>query len=90
MNIPKRLYIGHEVYKVKFVKKYKDPRQRGECDSENKQITILAGMSKRSTITTLIHETLHAIEFECDFDIKHKLIYNLETALYEFYLDNFT
>lgn len=90
MNYPKKLYIGHEVYKIKFVKKFKDSRQRGECDSGKKQITVLEGMSKRSTITTLVHEVLHAIEFEGGFPIKHKTIYGLETALYELYLDNFT
>lgn len=90
MNYPKKLHIGHEIYKIKYVKRYRDKSQRGQCDPEKKEITVLAGMSKRSTITTLIHETLHAIEFEGDFTIKHKIIYNLETALYELYLDNFT
>lgn len=90
MKYPKKLYIGHEVYKIKFVTKFKDKHQIGECDSEKKLIQVLKGMSSRSTITTLIHETLHALEFELDIDIKHKTIYKLESALFELYEDNFT
>lgn len=61
----------------------------GETDWVKKVITIKADMSRRETLSTLVHELLHVIEFEAPVKIKHKTIYKLEKAVVELLLDNF-
>lgn len=89
-DYPKELLIGDEFYKVKFVRKFEDKNTVGECDPSSKEIRILCGQGGEDTLKTFIHEVCHAlIEFEHDIEIKHKLIYALETPIYRFILDNF-
>lgn len=83
---PKKVYITNEAYKVVFSKTMKD---FGETDPNKRIIRIRAGMSKRETFTTFIHEMLHALHFEHDFKLKHKQVYWLEKAIFELLVDNF-
>lgn len=61
----------------------------GETDPVKCTITIRAGMSRRETFKTLIHECLHLIEFEMPLKISHKMIYDLEEGIYQILVDNF-
>lgn len=89
-DYPKELLIGSQVYKIKFVRKFKDKEQVGECDPETKEIKIKCGLGSKDTLKTFIHELCHAIfEFENDIELKHKLIYKFEEPIYQFILDNF-
>lgn len=89
-DYPKELHIGTEVYKVKFVRKFSEKDIMGECDPSDKEIRILCGMSREDTLKTFIHEVCHAVlEFEGDLEIKHKLIYAIETPVFMFLRDNF-
>ena len=86
---PKELHIGTEIYKIKFVRKFKDKKTMGECDPEAKEIRIRCGLGPEETLMTLIHEVGHALfEFEHDIKIKHHLIYAFEKPLYQFLRDN--
>jgi hypothetical protein len=58
-----------------------NPDNRGLCDFDKKQITILRGLSARVTLETFIHEIFHALEFEHQIEIKHKSIHKLEGAV---------
>lgn len=89
-DYPKTLHIGTEIYKVKFVRGFKDdPNCVGLCDSEKKEIYIKCGLGPEETLKTFIHETMHALfEFEHDIKTKHKWIYKAETAVYQFLRDN--
>jgi len=89
-DYPKELHIGTEIYKVKFVRKFKDPNTLGECDPSAKEIRILCKQTPENTLKTFIHELCHAIiEFEHDIEIKHQLIYRLETPIFRFIRDNY-
>lgn len=83
---PKKLYITNEVYKVVFVKRMKD---FGDTNPVTRVIRIKAGMSKRETLTTFLHECLHALHFEHGFTLRHKKVYQLEKAIFELLVDNF-
>lgn len=83
---PKEIHFGHEVYKIKFVKKFK---HFGETDSEKKTIVLRDGLGPVQLLSTFIHELLHVIEFEKPLKIKHKHVYKLEQSLVEILLDNF-
>lgn len=83
---PKKIYISSEVYRVKFVKGLD---KFGDSDPAKKLIRIKDGMSRRETFMTFIHEILHALTFEHDFDLKHKQVYALEKSLFELWADNF-
>lgn len=87
---PKTLHIGSEIYKVKFVRKFKDKSTLAECDPGDMEIRILCGQTPEETFMCFIHEILHAlVEFENDIEIKHNLIYSLEKPIYQFLRDNF-
>lgn len=85
-NYPASVYVTNESYRIVFSSKLQD---FGICDPEKKTITIKSGMSDRETFNTLVHELLHAIEFEHGLKIKHKMIYKLEKAIVEMLVDNF-
>lgn len=58
-----------------------DPTCMGICNGLTKTIIIKSNLSDRQTLETLIHELLHAICFEFDVRIPHKLIYALEAPI---------
>jgi hypothetical protein len=62
---------------------------RGHCDGETAIIDILMGLDPMETYRTLIHELLHAIEFEYDLHFPHHLIYKLEEPLLAAVVANF-
>ena len=90
-DYPKSLRLGDETYKIKFVRKFKGCDETlGECDPEAKEIRIKYGQSDEETFKTLIHEICHGLlEFEHDLKVKHRLVYGIERALYQFLIDNF-
>ena len=83
---PKKIYFRNECYKIKWVKGLSC---YGTTNSDTKTIKIKAGMSRRETFTTLIHELLHVAEFEGPIKLKHKTVHKLEKALFELLVDNF-
>lgn len=86
---PKTLHIGSEIYRIKFVRKFKDKSTLAECDPSDLEIRIRCGQTSEETFQCFIHEILHAlVEFENDIEIKHSLIYKLEKPLVQFIRDN--
>lgn len=87
---PKEIYIEDATYKVKFVKTipHHSKKAVGLCDGQKQIIYIRAGQSPRGTFRTLVHECLHAIDFEYGVRLKHKHIYILELALEALLADN--
>lgn len=86
---PKEIYIGGSVYKIKFVRTVlRDHGNAGCCDPEKKEIRIKYGQSPKETFSTFVHECIHALEFEHDLRISHKLVYQLELAVMDFLMQN--
>ena len=60
----------------------------GLCDSEAKTIYIRIKSDHKDMFRVLIHEVLHAIEFENEVDIPHKHIDQLDHGLARFLKNN--
>lgn len=88
-KIPARLKIKNKVvYEIVWVDSFADPDVLGECRFDTKQIVLKQGQSEREIMKTFIHESLHAMEFERGIKIPHKVIYQLEDAVYYFLFHN--
>ena len=84
MDIPKKIKVGGKIYTIDFPYKFKERGDlQGQCDSTLDIIRIGAddGCGNRrsfsSIVITLIHELLHAI----DYDTGHKIFIENENAL---------
>jgi hypothetical protein len=65
--IPAKVRIKQNVsYEVVWVDSFPNNKQVGECRYDHKQIVLKKGESPTETFKTFIHETLHAINFECE------------------------
>ena len=84
-DYPTSLYIGGEEYTIRFC----NIKHCGDTNAATKMIRIRRGMSERETLATLVHELLHAGEFEFGIKVKHKAIYKFERAIMSLLLDNF-
>ena len=61
-------YIGHNIWEV-FIER---GDFLGHCDPNKKEITLSPDQSKYSMASVFIHEVIHAIEAEYDFNITRK------------------
>ncbi len=93
---PSQLRVGDRNYRVNFVKsirKCKLPVGKGATvglhDPNRIEILIKAGMSEDDTLKTLLHELVHAIEYEYEIKISHSGVYKFEEALFDFICANF-
>lgn len=86
---PKQVAIADEVYAVRFVRSFKEKNTMGECCGAEREIRIKLGMTRQETLQTYIHETLHALEFECKVKLPHRLVYKLEVILFDYFMANF-
>lgn len=86
MKIPTKVRIKKDVTYSVIQKDmghdYKGHKVLGECIYKDKEIFLTIHQSDTEKIKTLIHEVLHAIEFEYKMDISHKSVEILEIALY--------
>jgi hypothetical protein len=83
---PKKIYIKNETYRIVFTDKIE---HYGDTDPVKNLIRIRAGMSRRETFNTFVHELIHAMEFTHNIKLKHKAVYKLERAIVELLVDNF-
>lgn len=61
-EIPARIRITARItYNILWTDEFKNEKQLGECDYENRQIVILKGLNPRQAYLVFIHEVLHAI-----------------------------
>ena len=91
LEIPHRIRLKPKVsYEIVYVDRFDDPCQMGECrrtigknsyEGSVRQIVLRSDLSKRAMLETLIHELLHAIEYEYNLPIPHALIHRLEKPL---------
>jgi hypothetical protein len=84
MKWPHKVRIKTRIsYEIVWVDAFDDTDCLGECRFEAKQIALLKGRSDAETFETLIHEVLHAIEYEYGVKLPHKSIYALEGAVHK-------
>lgn len=68
---PAKVKIVGKVYKVRVVTERAvgfDPGDYGDCDNDNLVIRIVAGRSLENDQDTLLHEIIHAVEFQMGLD----------------------
>lgn len=60
----------------------------GQCDSEKKEITLKRLLNNSNLATTLIHELIHAIDFDKQIGLSEAQTLKLEAGLFEFFRVN--
>lgn len=85
MRIPPKIKIkGRVFYQVVWADEIKgNPDTLGLADGNEKTIYLKLGMSETETLKTLIHEVIHAIEFEWEEPIPHRITYTLEEGIFK-------
>lgn len=85
------LKILGSTYQVDFVNSISQEKlQIGETDYLNQRIKILSGLHADLEKVTLIHEILHIIFDQLEFDVENSehLVQSLATALYQVFNEN--
>lgn len=88
-DCPREIQIGENTWDVKFVRRFQDKFTTGLCDPSETTIYIRMGQTDDERLKTLLHEILHAIEYEYQLEIPHRLIHRLEDPLARFLVDNY-
>lgn len=91
-ELPKTYKVQGETYKIKQAKLAikEDARAIASCDPETRTIVFRQDLTnKRELFKTLIHELLHALEFEYSLNLPHKVIRDLEEPITRFLEENF-
>lgn len=81
MKIPSKIIVMDTPWTVVFKKRIGKGGLAGLCDPAKHEISILRGMSDHETLSTFIHEVLHAIEYGLQKTIGHGLINKIEAPL---------
>ena len=81
---------GHD-YKLFFkdMKKEEADDNSGYCVVSGNKIVINKELPLSQQESTIIHETIEAINFLFELNLEHNKIMTLETALYQFLKDNY-
>jgi hypothetical protein len=93
-SYPKVILILDQEWTIKFVRRIDIAvqggyRVMGSCDSDERNISILLGLTPYETFVTFMHEVMHAMEYEYRFEIPHaKVLDKLDMAMAQFYLAN--
>lgn len=86
--IPPRIPVKYRVsYEFVWVDSFKDPEQMGETrlnELNERQILIKRGLSATETASTIIHEIIHAIDFEYEIGLTERQVLKLEKGIFTF------
>lgn len=83
---PDKVIVNGQYWDLKFTSTLKD---YGECHFPDREIVMRTKQRRTELMQTLIHEILHAFEFEYGIKIPHRVIYDLEHPICQFILQNF-
>lgn len=92
--IPRKLKVKNrwwQIHWVGHIKERPDNAQEitvGYCSFDKRKIYIRKDLSFFESLSTFVHEVLHAIEFEYKIDLKHEIIYSLDEPIAKILLDN--
>lgn len=82
--IPSHVRITKDItYEVVWLDDFIDKKQLGECRYNEKQIVIKKNQSNSESMSTFIHEALHAVSFETKgLNLTEGQVYKLERSLF--------
>lgn len=84
-SLPSFVRITNKInYEIVFIDDFIDPKVLGECRPNTKQIVLKKGLSNTLLLRTLLHESLHAIAMENDFELPESQVLNLEDGIFRF------
>lgn len=82
-KIPSRVQIASSVfYKVVWVREFYPNDRFGETDFQNRQILLRLDMSDKETVTTFLHECMHAFSNEYSMGLTERQILSSEAGFY--------
>ena len=86
IKLPPRVRITHKAsYEVVYTDHLMEGDVVGECRPDSKQIVLYTGQTPTQLLSTFIHETIHAINFETPgLNITENQTLKLEKALLRF------
>lgn len=84
LKIPAKVRIKARVsYEVVWQERIADDDHcLGLCDPSKRIIYLRLNMSPAETFKTFLHELLHAISAEHDFELPHRTVYSLEEGIF--------
>lgn len=91
MKLPKTIKVGPYFWKVVHRKIPEVEECRGDCIPTKETIRITTGLSKLTTVETLMHEVFHAIYYSWsleDEDKEERVVSLISTAFAAVLLDN--
>lgn len=90
-NVPRELLIKDNLWAIKFIHKIpgNDKDLLGLCDPSCLTIFLKKKQNFTELADTLIHEIIHAFEYEYDFSLNHKHVYKLGEAFASLWVENF-
>ncbi len=88
IDLPRSIEIGGNIWTVHFYRKPPLAEKPGEeifgaCVPKRRRLYVKQGQAPLERLSTLIHELLHAIEYEYKIEIPHSLVNALEGPLAE-------
>jgi hypothetical protein len=70
-------------YEVTYIDNFKDdPKQLGECRWNPPQIVVKADQPIGEKFSTVIHESIHALDFEEDIGLTERQVLKLERGIF--------
>ena len=82
-KIPSHIQVTKKArYEVVWTDGFLDPNVMGETRFDPNQIVIKNNLSPKETVTTYIHEVIHAISNEYDVGLTETQVRALEKSLY--------
>jgi len=91
-KLPKKVVVHsrtHQVsYKKRVIKKDGNLTLAGKTNHAIKKIEVSLNQSDDQIESTLIHEILHAIAHEYEFQLSESMVLKLEQAIYETFSQN--
>lgn len=70
-------------YEVTYIENFKDSdTQLGECRWEPPQIVVKVNQPAGEKVSTVLHEVIHAVDFEHDIGLTEKQVLKLERAFF--------
>lgn len=92
-DYPREYMVGDAVWKLRFVRHIPHDQPGRICvglaEPSEQVIYVKLGQDPEERLKTFLHELLHAIEYEYDISMPHRLIHKLEDPLARFLIDNY-
>ena len=86
----KEWLVGGNPWRLKFVRLIDgDENTVGLCCPDTKEILLKQKQDYMQTFKTFIHEVVHAVEFEGEFELDHEHVEKMEEGLATFLVNNF-